>query len=227
MSNLVIVSNRGPFSFSKEFLSKADECLKKGASPEPPKFGEGGLVQAMAGLLKPGKWNPTWIGASMGDRDIDVARGHYGHLFEAMARKKHSPENFPHIEIGPDRRMHFRYRDYDFYMRFVFFDPMHMRSYYSKFANGFLWPIMHLTRPPLFYQKTKAFPRPALEKNDFIQYTSSAVTFAKTISDEVRRGMGREGDFVVWNQDYHLMQISEVLKALFLEEGMSKPLRFA
>ena len=134
----------------------------------------------------------------MGDRDFDVARGHYGELFKAMAREKHSPENFPHIEIDPDRRMLFRYRDYDFYMRFVFFDPMHMRSYYSKFANGFLWPIMHLTRPPLFYQKTKAFPRPALEKNDFIQYTSSAVTFANTISDEVRRGMGREGNFVVF-----------------------------
>ena len=222
MSNLVIVSNRGPFSFSSDFLSNADECLKNGASPDPPKFGEGGLVQAMAGLLKPGKWNPTWIGASMGDRDIDVARGHYQDLFDAMARKKHSPENFPHMEIGPDRRMRFRYRDYDFYMRFVFFDPMHMRSYYSKFANGFLWPIMHLTRPPLFYQKTKAFPRPALEKNDFIQYTSSAVTFAKTISDEVRRGMGREGDFVVWNQDYHLMQIAELYKALLVEEGYSQ-----
>jgi len=222
MSNLVIVSNRGPFSFSEEFLSKAGECLKRGAAPDPPKFGEGGLVQAMAGLLKPGKWSPTWIGASMGDRDFDVARGHYGELFKAMAREKHSPENFPHIEIDPDRRMLFRYRDYDFYMRFVFFDPMHMRSYYSKFANGFLWPIMHLTRPPLFYQKTKAFPRPALEKNDFIQYTSSAVTFANTISDEVRRGMGREGNFVVWNQDYHLMQIAELYKALLIEEGYSK-----
>jgi trehalose-6-phosphate synthase len=222
MSNLVIVSNRGPFSFTEDFLSKADECLKQGASPDPPKFGEGGLVQAMAGLLKPGKWNPTWIGASMGDRDFDVARGHYKDLFEAMAREKHSPENFPHIEIGPDRRMHFRYRDYDFYMRFVFFDTKHMHSYYSKFANGFLWPIMHLTRPPLFYQKTKAFPRPAFEKNDFIQYTSSAVTFANTITDEVRRSMGREGDYVVWNQDYHLMQIAELYKALLIEEGYSK-----
>jgi len=219
MSNLVIVSNRGPFSFFGDFLSKAEECLRQGVAPEPPKFGEGGLVQAMAGLLKPGKWNPTWIGASMGDRDFDVARGHYEDLFERMAKERHSPENFPHIEIDPERRMRFRYRDYDFYMRFVFFDPMHMHSYYSKFANGFLWPIMHLTRSPLFYQKTKAFPRPAFEKNDFIQYTSSAVTFANTISDEIRRGMGREGDFVVWNQDYHLMQIAELYKALLIEEG--------
>lgn len=222
MSNLVIVSNRGPFSFSEEFLSKAEMCLRQGASPDPPRFGEGGLVQAMAGLLKPGKWNPTWIGASMGERDFDVARGHYKDLFNAMARENHSPENFPHIEIGPDRRMHFCYKDYDFYMRFVFFDPMHMHSYYSKFANGFLWPIMHLTRSPLFYQKTKAFPRPCFEKNNFIQYTSSAVTFANTISDEVRRSLGMEGDFVVWNQDYHLMQIAELYKALLIEEGYSE-----
>ena len=221
MNDLVIVSNRGPFSFSEDFLSRAEDSLKRGTAPEPPSFGEGGLVQAMAGLLKPGKWTPTWIGAAMGDRDFEVARGHYGDLFAEMARKNHSPGNFPHIEIGPDRRMHFRYGEYDFYMRFVFFDTKHMHSYYSKFANGFLWPLMHLTRPPLFYQKAKAFPRPAFVKNDFIQYTSSAVTFANTVSDEVRRGLGREGDFVVWNQDYHLMQIAELYKALLIEEGYS------
>ena len=76
MSYLVIVSNRGPFSFSEDFLNDAEECLQKGTQPEPPSFGEGGLVQAMAGLLKPGRWDTTWIGASMGDYDIDVTRGH-------------------------------------------------------------------------------------------------------------------------------------------------------
>jgi trehalose-6-phosphate synthase len=222
MGNLVIVSNRGPFSFNADFLSGAQECLEKGTSMDPPKFGEGGLVQAMAGLLRPGKWNPTWIGASMGDRDIEVARGHYTDLFQRMVEKKYAPEHFPHIEIGPDQRMHFRYKDYDFYMRFVFFDTQHMHSYYSKFANGFLWPIMHLTRPPLFYKKTKAFPRPSFEKNDFIQYTSSAVTFANTISDEISRSLSKEDHFVVWNQDYHLMQIAELYKALLTEEGYSK-----
>jgi trehalose 6-phosphate synthase len=222
MGNLVIVSNRGPFSFNADFLSRAEECLERGTMPDPPKFGEGGLVQAMAGLLRPGKWNPTWIGASMGDRDIEVARGHYTDLFQRMVEKKYAPEHFPHIEIGPDQRMHFRYKDYDFYMRFVFFDTQHMYSYYSKFANGFLWPIMHLTRAPLFYQKTKAFPRPGFEKNDFIQYTSSAVTFANTISDEISRSLSKEDHFVVWNQDYHLMQIAELYKALLIEEGYSK-----
>jgi hypothetical protein len=76
MSQLVIVSNRGPFSFTEAFLEDARVSLKEGRCPEAPKFGEGGLVQAMAGLLKPGKWETTWIGASMGDRDIDLARGH-------------------------------------------------------------------------------------------------------------------------------------------------------
>ena len=80
MSDLVIVSNRGPFSFSAEFLSQAEASLKSGTRPETTGLGEGGLVQAMSGLLKPGKWNTTWLGASMGDKDIDVARGHYGRL---------------------------------------------------------------------------------------------------------------------------------------------------
>lgn len=160
----------------------------------------------------------------MGDRDIDVARGHYTRLFKRMVKEKHAPDYFPHIEIGPDNRMHFRYKEYDFYMRFVFFDTKHMHSYYNRFANGFLWPLMHLTRPPLFYKKAKTFPRPYLEKNDFVQYTSSGVTFANTIVDEIRksREFQRKGDhIVVWNQDYHLMQISEVYKALLVEEGFS------
>ena len=224
MSHLVIVSNRGPFSFSEEFLKKAQACLKKGTEPEAPSFGEGGLVQAMAGLLKPGRWETTWIGASMGDCDIDVARGHYTGLFRKMKKANYAPDNFPHIEIQREGRMHFKYKDYDFYMRFVFFDTKHMHSYYSKFANGFLWPLMHLTRPPLFYKKTPVFPRPHFVKNDFVQYTSSGVTFANTIIDETRKGMavGKDEDnIVIWNQDYHLMQIAEVYKALLVEEGLS------
>ncbi|PKN27703.1 MAG: hypothetical protein CVU64_15340 [Deltaproteobacteria bacterium HGW-Deltaproteobacteria-21] len=219
MGNLVIVSNRSPFHFTTEFLENAEECLRKGVAPKPPGFGEGGLVQAMAGLLRGGEWNPTWIGASMGDRDVDVARGRYSDLFQRMLDENHAPEHFPHIEIGHDHRMRFRYRDYSFCMRFVLFDITHMHSYYSRFANGFLWPIMHLTRTPLFYQTTKAFPRPAFEKNDFIQYTSSAVTFANTIWDEIRRSNRFGEQFVVWNQDYHLMQIAELYKALLAAEG--------
>jgi trehalose-6-phosphate synthase len=223
MSYLVIVSNRGPFSFSGEFLKEAQACLRKGVEPEAPSFGEGGLVQAMAGLLKPGKWDTTWIGASMGDYDIDVARGHHTRLFKRMKKAKYAPDHFPHIEIKRDGRMHFNYKNYDFYMRFVFFDTRHMHSYYSKFANGFLWPLMHLTRSPLFYKKTPVFPRPHFVKNDFVQYTSSGVTFANTITDETRKSMawGKDGDnIVIWNQDYHLMRIAEVYKALLLEEGI-------
>jgi trehalose-6-phosphate synthase len=225
MSDLVIVSNRGPFSFSEAFLEEGQKALKSGKRPDSPEFGAGGLVQAMSGLLKPGKWNTTWIGASMGDRDIEVARGHYTQLFKRMIQEGYAPEYFPHIEIDPDNRMHFRYKDYNFYMRFVFFDTRHMHSYYSKFANGFLWPLMHLTRSPLFYKKGKVFPRPLFEKTDFMQYTSSAVTFANTIIDEIRKSqeLRKDGeDIVVWNQDYHLMQIAELYEALLREEGFSE-----
>jgi trehalose-6-phosphate synthase len=218
MGNLVIVSNRGPFHFTTDFLEDAEESLRNGVAPKEPGFGEGGLVQAMSGLLRGGEWNPTWIGASMGDRDVDVARGRYSDLFQRMLDEKHAPEHFPHIEIGPAQSMRFRYRDYSFSMRFVLFDITHMHSYYSRFANGFLWPIMHLTRTPLFYQATKAFPRPAFEKNDFIQYTSSSVTFANTIWDEIRRSNRQGEQFVVWNQDYHLMQIAELYKSLLAGE---------
>jgi trehalose-6-phosphate synthase len=225
MSYLVIVSNRSPFSFSQDFLSNAETCLKRGMRPRGIVLGEGGLVQAMAGLLKPGKWTTTWLGASMGDRDIEVARGHYNRLFKRMEKEKYAPRHFPHIEIKPDARMRFRYKEYDFYMRFVFFDTKHMHSYYSKFANGFLWPLMHLTRAPLFYKKVMVFPRPQFEKTAFIQYISSSVTFANTILDEIHKSnefQKKDGEIVIWNQDYHLMRIAEVYKTLLLEEGISE-----
>ena len=224
MGDLIIVSNRGPFSFSKDFLSKAEEDLRENRRPEVPSFGEGGLVKAMAGLLRPGRWSTTWIGASMGDGDIDVSRGYYRPLFEKMIQSNYAPGRFPLIELDADNRMHFQFRDYDFYMRFVFFDTRHMHSYYSKFANGFLWPLVHLTRSPVFYKKTGVFPRPYFEKNDFVQYTSSGVTFANTVIDEINKHSGfyKNGDnVVIWNQDYHLMQISEVIKALLREEDFS------
>lgn len=228
MSYLVIVSNRGPFSFSRDFLQEAQECLKKNKRPRRINFGEGGLVQAMAGLLKPGKWNTTWLGASMGDMDIDVARGHYTRLFKRMEKKGYAPRSFPHIEIQSDRRMRFRYRDNDFFMRFVFFDTTHMHSYYNRFANGFLWPLMHLTRAPLFYKKSRVFPRPQFEKNAFIQYVSSSVTFANTIIDEIRKTReleNKEGDVIIWNQDYHLMRIAEVYKAQMIDEELPEKKR--
>ena len=224
MGDLIIVSNRGPFSFSKDFLGRAEKDLRENRRPEVPSFGDGGLVKAMAGLLRPGKWSTTWIGASMGDGDIDVSRGYYRPLFEKMIQSNYAPGSFPLIELDADNRMHFQFRDYDFYMRFVFFDTRHMHSYYSKFANGFLWPLVHLTRSPAFYKKTGVFPRPHFEKNDFVQYTSSGVTFANTVIDEINKHSRfyKNGDnVVIWNQDYHLMQISEVIKALLREEDFS------
>ena len=224
MGDLIIVSNRGPFSFSADLLHDAEKHLREGTRPTSPDFGEGGLVQSMAGLLKTGQWNTTWLGASMGDLDIDVARGHYTPFFQKMIKKKYAPNDFPFIEISPGNRMHFKYGEYDFFLRFVFFDTTHMHSYYGKFANGFLWPLMHLTRSPLFYKQTRVFPRPQFEKHDFVQYISSGATFANTVIDEIRKTRDtrkREDQVVVWNQDYHLMRIAEVFKALLREEDMS------
>ena len=55
MSDLVIVYNRVLFSFSQGFLAETEECLKTGAYSKRFEFGEGGFVQAMASLLKPGQ----------------------------------------------------------------------------------------------------------------------------------------------------------------------------
>lgn len=222
MKDLVIVSNRGPIAFSEAFLQQAEAALNSGNAPESPGFGEGGLVQAMAGLLKTERWNPIWMGASMGDRDIDVAIGNYSGLFRKMDESGYTPDTFPHIEIDPERRIRFIYKGYEFYTRLVFFDTEHMHSYYSKFANGFLWPLMHLTRGPLFYKsREKIYPRPFFEKNDFLQYTSSGVTFAHTIFDETKKSTSlwkQDDEFIVWTQDYHLMQVAESYKALLAAE---------
>jgi trehalose 6-phosphate synthase len=179
----------------------------------------------MAGLLNAEKWNPIWVGASMGDKDIEVTRGHYESLFEVIQSRGYAPRDFLMIRIDEDRRLHFRYKDYDFVMRLVFFDTKHMHSYYSKFANGFLWPLMHLTRSPLLYKtKERIFPRPVLDKNDYLQYTSSNVTFAHAVFDETlksRRVWGKKKDFVVWIQDYHLMQVAEFYNALLMGHAFS------
>ncbi len=228
MGDLVIVSNRGPFSFNSEFLNQVEYRLENGKWPSPPRFGEGGMVQAMSGLLRPGPWRTTWLGASMGDRDVDVARGHYSQLFQGLEENGLAPKWFPHIEIDADNRLHFRYTEYDFFMRFVFFDTRHMHSYYSRFANGFLWPLFHLTRPPLFYKKCSMFPRPEFEKNDFVQYTSSGVTFANTVLDEIQKSgalMRTNEETVIWNQDYHLMRVSEDFKGLLRQEGVTPEAR--
>jgi len=228
MGDLIIVSNRGPFSFTDDFLKEAENCFKEGTRPTWIRFGEGGLVQAMSGLLRPGRWKTTWLGASLGNRDIDVARGHYNHLFQKLVQDKHAPQHFPYVEIEAGNRMRFKYKDYDFYMRFVFFDTEHMYGYYSKFANGFLWPLMHLTRSPLFYKKTRTFPRPRFKKNNFVQYTSSGVTFAHTINDEILKSdelQKKEGEIVVWNQDYHLMQVAQLYKTLLRDEEIPSEAR--
>ena len=224
MNDLLIISNRGPFSFTDKFLTYAQNTLAEKGRFRKPEFGQGGLVQAMSGLLKSSKLNTTWIGASMGNRDIEVTRGHYSDLFKRLSEKKYTPDKFPLIEIEPGNRTRFRYGKYNFYIRFVFFDSKHMNSYYGKFSNGFLWPLMHLTRNPVFYKNTSLFPRPEFVKNDFVQYTSSSVTFANTLIDEIKKNRKDTGkkDTIIWNQDYHLMQIAEIFQNLLQADDFSQ-----
>ena len=224
MNDLLIISNRGPFSFTDRFIKLAAETASDKGRVKSPDFGQGGLVQAMSGLLKSSRWKTTWIGASMGDRDIDVARGHYSDLFKRLARENCAPQKFPLIEIEAESKILFRYRDYKFYIRFVFFDSKHMNSYYGKFSNGFLWPLMHLTQSPAFYKTTSSFPRPEFVKNDFVQYTSSSVTFANTLIDEIyeNRKSRDSRDIIIWNQDYHLMQIAEIFRHLLHENDIDR-----
>ncbi len=66
----------------------------------------------------------------------------------------------------------------------------------------------------MFYRKTDVLSSPGFEKNDFVQYTGSGVTFANTAIDEINklsRSHKNGEDAVIWNQDFHLMQISEVI----------------
>ncbi|MBN2419994.1 MAG: trehalose-6-phosphate synthase [Deltaproteobacteria bacterium] len=228
MNDLLIISNRSPFGFTDKFIRNAQNILEQRGRLKSPDFGQGGLVQAMSGLLKSSKFNTTWIGASMGNRDIEVTRGHYSDLFKRLSKTEYSPQKFPSIEIEPGNRMRFRYGEYNFYIRFVFFDAIHMNSYYGNFSNGFLWPLMHLTRSPAFYKITRSFPRPEFVKNDFVQYTGSSVTFANTLIDEIKKNNTIEDDkkdVIIWNQDYHLMQIAEIFKGLLSETDAGSKLK--
>ena len=72
MCYLIIVSNRGPYSFSKHFLTGAEACLKKGTRPKGISFGEGGLVQAMAARGRLERLSPLLPTSSFGPTCLSV-----------------------------------------------------------------------------------------------------------------------------------------------------------
>jgi trehalose-6-phosphate synthase len=214
-AKIVIASNRSALDFKKKDLARK----------EPIKFGDGGLVQAMAGLLKKkNEWQTIWYGASMGDADEDVVNRCYDDLFEEMLKSGIAPENFPFVKIDDDKRIHFEYKDYDFLMKKIFFDSTQMKRYYTNFSIGFLWPVLHLIRKAFFKDKKDFFPKPFFTLGDMIHYRSNSVVFADAIFEETikSRDVWRKGeDFIVWLQDFHLIPTSTFYREELDDRGLS------
>src|SRR6476660_10465954 len=69
-AQLVLVSNRGPASFSRD-----EETGELTASR-----GGGGLVTALTGLVH--HRDALWISSAMGDEDVEISRSHDGRAFD-------------------------------------------------------------------------------------------------------------------------------------------------
>ncbi len=110
--------------------------------------------------------------------------------------------------MDADNRMHFRFKEYDFYMRFVFFDTRHMHSYYSKFTNGFLWPLVHLTRSP--------------EKPDVRGILALSTSGASRVLKE--KGFGEENGIVYINPMKTKEAAGRIFRALEGEKRLSERL---
>jgi trehalose 6-phosphate synthase/phosphatase len=68
-------------------------------------------------------------------------------------------------------------------------------AYYHRFANGFLWPLLHGAKPD-----------GPVEPGDWRTYRSVNARFARDVLDELRP------DDRVWIHDYHLLLLSRMLR---------------
>lgn len=68
-------------------------------------------------------------------------------------------------------------------------------AYYHRFANGFLWPLLHGAKPD-----------GPVEPGDWRTYRSVNARFAREVLDELRPGDR------VWIHDYHLLLLSRMLR---------------
>jgi trehalose 6-phosphate synthase/phosphatase len=227
---LIIASNRGPFSFSEDFLNKTEKALKDDQQLPEINLGQGGLVQAMSGLLKKNGTIPTWISASMGNKDSEVGKGYFSELFEKINKRGYSTESFPFIEVKENidkdepGKIHFVFKDYDFFIRNVSIEKKPMKRYYDNFCNGPIWNLMHQTKFGLFkeYRKGKklikskyGFPNIDIDDNDGLHYTAINLSFADNLLDEckINKNLLENGkEIVIWLQDYHLLRASEMFK---------------
>jgi trehalose-6-phosphate synthase len=154
----------------------------------------GGLVSALSGLLKPSEDEKVWIcSGGMGS------------------------------STDGDGRQHYKDEHYDFFIRPVRFNTIHLDHFYNQFANGFLWPLMHLASDSL-HKTQSEFPEPQFNQSDFVQYNSAQIIFANTMIEEtIKRGdVWTKDEVIIWNHDYHLMQASMRYKEVLSRFNLNK-----
>jgi len=156
-------------------------------------FSIGGLIQAMSGLLKDG--NCRWV-CYAGGGENDWAQCDTNH------RIRYQEPN----------------AGYDFTMKKVFIPKSPIHDSYSKFCNGFLWPIMHLTHPDVFDSST--YPWPDFDIADMEMYRIVNKIFSTATLEEALQGK----EAPIWLQDYHLMMVSRGLKETLSNLGKDVPI---
>jgi trehalose-6-phosphate synthase len=153
--------------------------------PGSPDAGEedssGGLLAAVRPVIEP--WHDgrgtTWIAAGRGqhDRAWTDARG---------------------FELIPAARGDLRHRR-------LFFDDATWDAHYSAFANGFLWPLLHLVRVGL-PDATAYYPRPVTPGPEaWLAAQQVASAFADAALEET-------GTRTCWVQDYQLALVPALLR---------------
>jgi trehalose-6-phosphate synthase len=225
MDKLLIASNRGPLGFNEKFLKYIRECLKNNIQPIMPDVSEkGGLVGAMSSLLVEKNRKTGWISTSMSKKDVDVVRGHYNPLFYELINKNYTIQKFPEIKIDETQRVHVKDNTYNYFNKYVFFNSDHMNTFYNEFANGFLWPLMHLANDKSYFNLNETFPIPKYDKDNYVLYKSAQTSFSNAILDEIV-GSGeiwnKDGGIIIWPQDYHLMGVSNRLKRTLTKVNIS------
>lgn len=144
--------------------------------------GSGGLLAAVRPIIVP--WEnddgTTWIGAGRGafDRHFTDSAG-----LELL-----------HTDRGPLRHQR------------LYFDDLTWEAHYSKVANSFLWPLLHLVREPL-PEVTPYYPRPVAPSDDeWEAYRRVNDAFAASAMCQPQRAS-------CWVQDYQLALAPEALRA--------------
>ncbi|MGM5480705.1 MAG: trehalose-6-phosphate synthase, partial [Nanobdellota archaeon] len=212
---LNFVQNRVPFSITYKFLEELENAKKEGRDPVRPNIGAGGLVAAEMPLLhKDSPFEVNMFGVSMGNAEIDVLKGYNKELLEFYNKKW--AEDSPFIKITPGnddnedtkKFLGIEFEENKYNQQLIFMDEALREGYYKKFANEFLWPLMHLTNEKLYETEYKHFPKPLLNDSGYTSYRATNQIFAEAMlknrieNDDKLKGSTQMFD---WAHDYHLM----------------------